>query len=88
MVENDATCAAIGEFWIERIPASQNFATAYMTSGFGLGFIMQGEVYRGASSNVGEIGHVTVNPAGPACVCGRRGCLQAVAGSIAIVNRR
>ena len=86
VTENDATCAAIGEFWIERLPASHNFATAYMTSGFGLGFIMQGEVYRGASSNVGEIGHVTVDPAGPACVCGRRGCLYAVAGAVAVVK--
>jgi predicted NBD/HSP70 family sugar kinase len=86
VTENDATCAAIGEFWIDRIPASHNFATAYMTSGFGLGLIMQGEVYRGASSNVGEIGHVIVDSAGPACVCGRRGCLLAVAGSVAVVN--
>ena len=86
VTENDATCAAIGEFWIERLPASHNFATAYMTSGFGLGLIMQGEVYRGASSNVGEIGHVIVDSAGPACICGRRGCLLAVAGSVAVVN--
>jgi predicted NBD/HSP70 family sugar kinase len=87
VTENDATCAAIGEFWIERLPASYNFATVYMTSGFGLGLVIQGEVFRGASSNVGEIGHVTVDPAGPGCVCGRRGCLYAVAGAVAILEK-
>jgi predicted NBD/HSP70 family sugar kinase len=57
-----------------------------MTDGFGLGLVIDGHIYRGASSNAGEFGHVTVDPRGPECVCGRRGCLQAVGGMGRIVE--
>lgn len=87
VTENDATSAAIGEYWTQRLPTAHTFAVVYMTSGFGLGLVNRGEVYRGASSNVGEIGHVTVDPAGPECVCGRRGCLHAVGGNVAVVRQ-
>ena len=43
----------------------------YMTDGFGLGLVIKGEIYRGWSSNAGEIGHMTVDPNGPLCPCGR-----------------
>ena len=70
VVENDSTCAAIGEFWVGRIPASADFATIYMATGFGLGLVTNGDVYRGSSSNVGEIGHMVLDVNGPDCWCG------------------
>ena len=86
VVENDSTCAAIGEYWVGRLPSTEDFATVYMTDGFGLGLVIKGTIYRGASSNAGEIGHMTADPNGPDCVCGRRGCLHAVGVVVRIVE--
>ena len=86
VVENDSTCAAIGEYWVGRLPSTEDFATVYMTEGFGLGLVIKGNIYRGASANAGEIGHITVDPNGPVCTCGRRGCLHAMGGMERIVE--
>ena len=86
VVENDSTCAALGEHWLGRLPKTVNFATLYMTSGFGLGLMINGEIYRGASALAGEISHIVVDPRGPSCVCGRRGCLHTVGGAERIVE--
>jgi predicted NBD/HSP70 family sugar kinase len=85
-VENDSTCAAIGEYWVGRIPASTDFATLYMANGFGLGLVIDGDAYRGASSNVGEIGHLVLDVNGPECECGNRGCLEALAAPRRVVE--
>jgi predicted NBD/HSP70 family sugar kinase len=87
VVENDSTCAAIGEFWVGRIPSSADFATIYMATGFGLGFVTNGDVYRGSSSNVGEIGHLVLDVDGPECWCGSRGCLEMLAAPKRIVTQ-
>lgn len=87
VVENDSTCAAIGEFWVGRIPASADFATVYMATGIGLGLVIDGDVYRGSSSNVGEIGHMVLDVDGPECWCGSRGCLERLAAPRRIVER-
>jgi predicted NBD/HSP70 family sugar kinase len=86
IVDNDSVCAAIGEYWTGRLPSTADFAAVYMTTGFGLGLVIDGRIYRGASSNAGEFGHVSVDPGGPPCVCGRTGCLQAMAGMERIVE--
>ncbi len=87
VVENDSTCAAIGEFWVGRIPASADFATVYMATGFGLGLVTNGDIYRGSSSNVGEIGHMVLDVDGPPCWCGSQGCLEMLAAPARIVER-
>lgn len=87
VVENDSTCAAIGEFWVGRIPASADFATVYLASGFGLGLITNGDIYRGSSSNVGEIGHMVLDVNGPECWCGGRGCLEMLAAPRSVVTK-
>jgi predicted NBD/HSP70 family sugar kinase len=86
VVENDSTCAVIGEFWVGRIPASVDFATVYMATGIGLGLVIEGDVYRGSSSNVGEIGHMVLDVDGPDCWCGSRGCLEMLAAPKRIVE--
>jgi len=83
--DNDAACAALGKYWAGRIPATQDFATLYMSSGFGLGLMVGGSIARGASSNVGEIGHSIIDIDGPECWCGARGCLEILAAPRAIV---
>ena len=87
VVENDSTCAAIGEFWVGRIPASADFATVYLATGFGLGLVTNGDIYRGSSSNVGEIGHMVLDVNGPPCWCGSQGCLEMLAAPARIVER-
>jgi len=83
--DNDAACAALGQFWVGRIPATQDFATLYMSRGFGMGLMIGGSVSRGVSSNVGEIGHMTVDIDGPDCWCGSQGCLEIMAAPRAVV---
>ena len=85
--ENDAACAALGQFWTGRIPATQDFATLYMANGFGCGIVIRGSLFHGASSNVGEIGHMVVEEDGPPCWCGSRGCLEMLAAPSRIVQR-
>ncbi len=86
VVENDSTCAAIGEFWAGRIPSANDFATLYLAAGFGLGLVTNGDVYRGSSSNVGEIGHMVLEVDGPECWCGGKGCLEALAAPARVVE--
>lgn len=83
--ENDADCAALGEFWASSEPA-RDFVTVYMSHGVGCGIVINGAIYRGASGNAGEIGHTVVGPDGRPCWCGSRGCLETVASPRAMVR--
>jgi predicted NBD/HSP70 family sugar kinase len=87
VVENDANCAALGVFWSGRLPASHDFATIYMATGIGCGIVINGAIYRGASGNAGEIGHVVLDFEGPQCWCGARGCLEMLAAPTQVVRR-
>jgi len=62
------------EDWTDR-----NVIYVYVGTGIGAGLYLKGGIYRGQSGLVGEIGHIPVVADGPTCVCGRRGCLEAVA---------
>jgi glucokinase len=58
-----------------------------VSTGVGGGWILDGRIYHGADSMAGEIGHMLIQPDGPPCTCGRRGCLEAVASGPAIARR-
>lgn len=77
IMDNDANAGALGE---ALYGAGRGFRPLfYMTlsTGIGGGIIISGDaVYRGADSYAGEIGHLTVRPDGPECLCGSRGCLE------------
>ena len=87
LLENDATAAAIGEYWAGGAGYPTAFGALFLGTGIGSGVIVNGAVYRGASSNSGEIGHVCVDVAGPPCWCGSRGCIEAIAGPGAVAQR-
>ena len=73
LLDNDATAAAIGEYWSGGIATGSAFAALYMGTGIGAGIIVDGTVYRGSSSNAGEVGHICVDLDGPECWCGNLG---------------
>lgn len=72
VLDKDVTAAASAEKWAGQ---SGSFVFFYLGTGVGAGLVIGDEVVRGSSSNVGEIGHVIVDPDGPICYCGRRGCV-------------
>lgn len=78
-IENDASAAGWGE---GRLGAAQGARHALMVTlgtGIGGGIIIDGELLRGASGFAGEIGHMVVDPNGPPCSCGKRGCWERLA---------
>ncbi|GAA3563414.1 ROK family transcriptional regulator [Nonomuraea rosea] len=77
-VDNDATAAAIGERWAGIARSTPSFAYLYLGTGIGGGIFLDNQVYRGRSLNAAEFGHITVEPDGPECYCGNRGCVEAV----------
>jgi glucokinase len=78
-VDNDANVAALGE---HRFGAGQGYdSLLYITvsTGVGGGWILNGQPWRGAGGMAGEIGHTVVDPNGPVCLCGKRGCVERLA---------
>jgi glucokinase len=76
LVENDATCAALGEW---KLGAAQGATDAWVITlgtGIGGGFIAGSVLQRGAHGFAGEVGHMVVDPSGPQCPCGRNGCWE------------
>jgi glucokinase len=81
---NDANLGMLGE---KTFGAARNVQTAiglFLGTGVGGGVIIGGKVYAGATGKGAEIGHMTLDPHGPECTCGIKGCLEAYAGRWAI----
>lgn len=75
-VDKDVTSAAVAETWAGGPSGSGSFIFMYMGTGIGCGIVLNDEVVRGTSGNAGEIGHIMVDPDGPPCDCGQRGCVK------------
>ncbi|GLY33033.1 ROK family protein [Kineosporia sp. NBRC 101731] len=86
VVENDVNAAALGAAAHLRLGRVD---MAYLSIGTGIaaGIVLDGELRRGPHSAAGEIGHIPVDPTGPLCGCGQRGCLESVASGSAIAAR-
>lgn len=78
-LHNDAVCVAVGEHWRGQGRGRQNMLGMVVSTGVGGGLILENHLVDGASGNAGHVGHVVVDPDGPACECGGRGCLEAIA---------
>ncbi|GII52950.1 sugar kinase [Planotetraspora thailandica] len=78
-VHNDAICVAIAEHWQGSGRGSENMLGMVVSTGVGGGLILGGRLIDGGTGNAGHIGHVVVDPVGPPCRCGGRGCLEAIA---------
>jgi len=86
-IENDASAAALGEFRFGAGRGTRHLLHATLGTGIGGGIVVDGKLYRGASGLAGEIGHIILNPAGPKCTCGSRGCLEAMVSGVAFAGR-
>jgi len=75
-VDNDATCAAWGERQSGAAQGYDDVILATLGTGIGGGIIAGGRLVRGANGFAGEIGHMVVDPDGPPCPCGQRGCWE------------
>jgi glucokinase len=86
-VHNDAICMVAAEHWRGAGRGRSNVLGIVVSTGVGGGLLLDGRLIAGASGNAGHIGHVVVDPEdGPPCVCGGRGCLEAVARGPALVS--
>lgn len=86
-LEKDTTAAVFAELWTGDDPPDASLLFVYLGMGIGTGLVRDGEVVRGSSRNVGEVGHIIVDPDGPPCGCGRRGCVDVVCTPQAIVEQ-
>jgi glucokinase len=84
-VHNDAICVAVGEHWRGAGRGADNVLGMVVSTGVGGGLILGGRLVDGASGNAGHVGHIVVEPDGPACTCGGRGCLEAITRGAALV---
>lgn len=83
--ENDVKAAALGGAALHGGAGS----IAYLNLGTGIaaGLVRDGRLWRGAHGTAGEVGHISVDPAGPPCPCGQRGCIEAFSGGGSIARR-
>lgn len=86
-VENDVNAAALGAFHLQGLGSGQSMAYLNLGTGLAAGLVLGGELWRGASGVAGEIGHIPVDPAGPVCPCGQRGCLELYASGSAVARQ-
>jgi glucokinase len=76
VVDNDATCAMIGEWVYGAAAGATDAVVVTLGTGIGGGLVVNNRVARGALGYAGEIGHMVVDPSGPNCPCGKRGCWE------------
>jgi Transcriptional regulator/sugar kinase len=75
-LEHDANCGALAEIWYGDVGRQENVVYLTVDIGVGAGVLIQGEIYHGDLGTAGEIGHMSIDYAGPICECGNRGCLE------------
>jgi predicted NBD/HSP70 family sugar kinase len=85
-VENEANLGAVAELMEGAGQGLRDFVYVSGEIGIGAGVVLGGELFRGASGFAGEFGHLTIDPYGPPCGCGGRGCLERLAGQDALLR--
>jgi glucokinase len=79
LVHNDAVALTVGEHWKGAGTGTRNLLGITVSTGVGGGLILDGRLYHGTGGNAGHFGHMVVEPDGPPCACGGRGCVEAIA---------
>lgn len=78
-VDNDANVAALGEYHFGAGMGAESLLYITVSTGVGGGWIIHRKIWQGAQGMAGEIGHTTIDPHGPLCLCGKRGCVERLA---------
>jgi len=86
VLENDANAAALGEKWLGAARHVEDMAILTLGTGVGGALMLRGELWHGMTGMAGEFGHMTLEPQGPVCKCGNRGCLEMYASATAVVR--
>ncbi|PZL75555.1 glucokinase [Enterococcus plantarum] len=86
VLDNDANVAALGERWKGAGENNPDVVFITLGTGVGGGIIAEGNLLHGVNGCAGEIGHVTVDPGGFECTCGKRGCLETVSSATGVVR--
>ena len=83
-LENDADAAALGEYWKGAGRGAQRLYAVTVGTGVGTSLIVEGKIYRGVDGSHPEGGHQLIDPNGPECYCGYRGCWESLISGTAI----
>ena len=86
-LDNDANVATLGEFMFGAGKGTENMVFITASTGIGGGAVLNGKLFRGATGNALEVGHMTVATEGPRCGCGNLGCAEALGSGTAIGKR-
>src|SRR6202045_2688046 len=86
ILENDANVAALGEKWLGAARDVDDMVMLTLGTGVGGGIVLEGRIWHGMTGMAGEFGHMTVEPEGPLCGCGNRGCDGQSASATAVVR--
>lgn len=86
VVENDVRALTVAEQWFGAGVGAESFALVTVGTGIGCGLVVNGSVIEGAHGVAGEVGHIVAEPDGPPCHCGNRGCVEAIAGTSALLD--
>jgi glucokinase len=84
ILENDANCAAMGEFWLGAARDVDDVCMFTLGTGVGGGIILNGRIWHGMTGMAGELGHIAYIPDGVQCGCTSRGCLEQYASATAV----
>ena len=87
VVANDAYCATLAELRHGAGRGCRYMALLTLGTGVGGGIAIENKVLRGSRQILGEVGHLIIAPGGPRCGCGNHGCLEALVGKQAIIDR-
>ena len=86
-LENDGNCAAWGEFAAGSGRGTRSLACFTLGTGVGGGVIIDSQLWLGANGAAGALGHIAVDPNGPECKCGQRGCVEVYASATSLASR-
>jgi len=85
-LDNDATACLLSELWFGRMDKTRNAVLISLSEGLGTAIFANGQIVSGLNGLAGEFGHIPVDPAGPLCGCGKRGCWETLASSDAALR--
>jgi predicted NBD/HSP70 family sugar kinase len=86
VLENAANACVLAAVWFDRMDDCRNLVVVTVSEGLGTGLLANGQLVRGLNGMAGEFGHVPLDPQGPVCTCGGRGCWEVFASNRAALR--